>query len=115
MFTESNTVEALVRDLLCGSQPTGPKGLSELPVPYIPAGLAHRGAGWHYVPAAALPRQPQDVFVEVFDRRVTSPARVVTNRVVRGWRRARAGDVLARIRRSRVRRSRAYATPDCYV
>jgi type I restriction enzyme R subunit len=68
MFTESNTVEAMIRDLLCGTQPARPKGAAELPVAYLAAGLAPRGAGWHYAPAAALPRQPQDVFVESFVR-----------------------------------------------
>ena len=68
MFNESNTVESMIRDLLCGAQPAAAKAVAELPVPYIPSGLAHRGAGWHYVPAAALPRQPQDVFVEAFVR-----------------------------------------------
>ena len=55
MFNESNTVESMIRDLLCGAQPAAAKAVAELPVPYIPSGLAHRGAGWHYVPAAALP------------------------------------------------------------
>lgn len=51
MFNESNTVESMIRDLLCGAQPAAAKAVAELPVPYIPSGLAHRGAGWHYVPA----------------------------------------------------------------
>ena len=84
-FSESNTVEAMIRDLLCGAQPASPKGVADLPAPYIPTGLAHRGAGWHYVPAAALPRQPQDVFVEAFERRVTSPARATKKCVLRDW------------------------------
>ena len=68
MFTESNVVEAMIRDLLCGTQPAAAKVVADLPAPYIPAGLARRGAGWHYAAAAALPRQPQDVFVESFVR-----------------------------------------------
>lgn len=68
MFTESNTVEAMIRDLLCGTQPARPKGAAEVPAAYLPAGLAPRGAGWHYAAAATLPRQPQDVFVEAFVR-----------------------------------------------
>ena len=81
-FSESNSVEALIRDLLCGSQPAGSKAIAELPATYTPIGRGHRGAGWHYVPAAALPRQPQDVFVEAFERRVTSPARAMNARVM---------------------------------
>ena len=68
MFTESNTVEALIRDLLCGPQPVSPRAVAELPAPYVTAGLARRGAGWHFVPAVALPRQKQDVFVESYLR-----------------------------------------------
>ena len=37
-------------------------------MPYVTPGLARRGAGWHFVPASALPRQPQDVFVEKYVR-----------------------------------------------
>jgi hypothetical protein len=39
-FTESNTVEALIRDLLCG------------------------GLGWRYIGPANLPRTPHEVLVE---------------------------------------------------
>jgi type I restriction enzyme R subunit len=35
---------------------------------YVTAGLAPRGVGWHYVSPGALPRQPQDVFVERYVR-----------------------------------------------
>ena len=77
MFNEANTVEAMVRDLLAG--PTHPptpsqsgrgsqtsplkgglRGVAETPQPYIIAGYSGHGLGWHFVPAAALPRQPQD-------------------------------------------------------
>ncbi len=51
-FTESNTVEALVRDILCGgvTHPTA-----------VGPGLARRhgalsGLGWHYLGAQQLPR-----------------------------------------------------------
>ncbi|MFN8468811.1 MAG: HsdR family type I site-specific deoxyribonuclease [Caldilineaceae bacterium] len=67
-FTESNTVEALVRDLLCGPRPVRPETVRELPSSYVTSGLARRGVGWNFVPAAALPRQPQDVFVERYAR-----------------------------------------------
>jgi hypothetical protein len=56
-FPESNTVEALIRDLLCGPQPPPKKGLAELPAIYLTNGLARRGAGWHFVPSLALTRQ----------------------------------------------------------
>ena len=68
MFHEGNTVEAYVRDLLCGPQPARPRAVTELPVPYVTPGLAPHGAGWHFAPGAALPRQPQDVFVESYVR-----------------------------------------------
>ncbi len=64
MFNESNTVEAFIRDLLCGGvthhTSAGP-------------GLARRtgqiaGEGWHYLSASDVPRQPQEVFVEEFVR-----------------------------------------------
>ena len=59
-FTESNTVEALVRDILCGivthHTAVGP-------------GLARRrgtlsGLGWHYLGAQQLPRQAHEILVE---------------------------------------------------
>ncbi|MCC6147672.1 MAG: type I restriction endonuclease subunit R, partial [Anaerolineaceae bacterium] len=68
MFNESNTVEALIRDLLCGPLPKTPQRVAEVPVPYVTSGLARRGAGWHFVPPAVLPRQPQEVLVESFVR-----------------------------------------------
>ncbi|MBN1934156.1 MAG: HsdR family type I site-specific deoxyribonuclease [Anaerolineae bacterium] len=67
MFTESNTVEAYVRDLLCGLRPTSHR-VAEQPAAYVPTGRAGGGAGWHYVPSAQLPRQLQDVFVEPYVR-----------------------------------------------
>jgi type I restriction enzyme R subunit len=39
-----------------------------LPAPSVDPGLAPQGAGWHFAPGAALPRQPQDVFVEAYVR-----------------------------------------------
>jgi type I restriction enzyme R subunit len=76
-FTEANTVEAMVRDLLCGPSKDLPGSLKlpgrsdraqETPAPYVTAGSSGRGLGWHYVPGVALPRQPQDVFVEPYVR-----------------------------------------------
>jgi len=60
-FTESNTVEAHLRDLLAGAasaRPAQPStGLAR-------AGGKIAGLGWHYVAPADLPRQPQEVLVE---------------------------------------------------
>ena len=68
MFNEANTVENLVRDLLCG-RPSPPKtGVAESDQPYVTPGRGSRGTGWHFVPAVALPRQFQDVFVERYVR-----------------------------------------------
>jgi type I restriction enzyme R subunit len=63
-FTESSTVESLVRDLLSGG---GPHNTSVGP------GLARRngklcGLGWHYLPAANIPRFPHEVFAEPWVR-----------------------------------------------
>jgi len=59
-FTEANTVEAFIRDLLCG-------GITQHTA--VGPGLARRhreicGLGWHYLDAAHLPREPQEVLVE---------------------------------------------------
>lgn len=61
-FNEGNTVEAFVRDRLCGLPVATASGPT-------PAGLARRlgdlrGQGWHYVGPRDLPRQPQEVMVE---------------------------------------------------
>ena len=63
-FTESSTVESLVRDLLSGG---GPHNTSVGP------GLARRngklcGLGWHTLPAANIPRFPHEVFAEPWVR-----------------------------------------------
>jgi type I restriction enzyme R subunit len=67
-FTEQNTVEALIRDLLCGASSSNSgkvEGqISESAAPYIPLGRAHKGASWHYVSALDLPRRINDVFIE---------------------------------------------------
>lgn len=59
-FNEANTVEALVRDLLCG-------GVTHHTA--VGPGLARRGGqlsgiGWHYLAASDLPRQPEQILVE---------------------------------------------------
>lgn len=68
MFNEDNTVEQLVRDLLCGTTPTVQRTTTERTESYVIAGLGKRGAGWHFIPAVALPRQAQDLFVEAHVR-----------------------------------------------
>ncbi len=59
-FNEANTVEAFVRDLLCG-------GATHYTA--VGPGLARRnnqisGLGWHYLSHENLPRQPQEALVE---------------------------------------------------
>lgn len=59
-FNEASTVEAFIRDLLCGGV---------LHHTAVGPGLAQRygmtaGLGWHYLSRAHLPRQPQEVLVE---------------------------------------------------
>ena len=59
-FTESSTVENLVRDLLCG-------GVTRHSA--VGPGLARRsgkisGLGWHYLAPQDIPRAPHEVFVE---------------------------------------------------
>ena len=70
MFNEENTVEEFVRDLLCGRDADFWKvGISVAePPPIYRAGRSSRGTGWQYVPAIALPRQAQDLFVETYVR-----------------------------------------------
>lgn len=52
-FTESNTIEAYLCDLLTG-------GITDQPT--APVGLAQQGLGWHFLASTALGRQPQQVF-----------------------------------------------------
>ena len=64
-FNEANTVEAHLRDLLCG-----PAAMRAAP---LSPGLARMsgkitGLGWHYIGPADLPRQPQEVLVEAYLR-----------------------------------------------
>jgi len=66
MFNEQNSVENYIRDLLCGAQAPARAGVAEEAAPYIPLGRAHKGAGWYFVPALALPRRINDVFIEPY-------------------------------------------------
>ncbi|MBZ0170230.1 type I deoxyribonuclease HsdR [Candidatus Methylomirabilis lanthanidiphila] len=59
-FTESNTVEAYIRDRLAG-----PVRSTRADVVREPgAAYGTSGIGWRYAPPADVPRQPQDVLVE---------------------------------------------------
>lgn len=60
-FTEANTVEAHLRDLLAGAASVRPALLS---IGLARTGGKIAGLGWHYVAPADLPRQPQEVLVE---------------------------------------------------
>ncbi|TFA83837.1 type I restriction enzyme R subunit [Pseudomonas sp. LAIL14HWK12:I2] len=61
-FTESNTVEAYVRDLLAGPVKAIPANTAqEPPASYGPS---PKGIGWRYAAPAEVPRQIQEVLVE---------------------------------------------------
>ena len=68
MFTEQSTVELYIRDLLCGKQSARPSAVAEAAPTYLTPGRGERGAGWHFVPPAELPRRPDEVFVGPFVR-----------------------------------------------
>jgi type I restriction enzyme, R subunit len=65
-FTESNTVEAYLYDLLSG--PTKPVAVNVVHQPESHYGRAHKGLGWCRVASADIPRQPQEVLVEKWVR-----------------------------------------------
>ena len=57
MFTEANSVENFIRDLLCGKQSASQaRGVREQVVSYLPE--------WQYIPATQLKRAETDVLVE---------------------------------------------------
>ena len=58
-FNEANTVEAFIRDLLCGGVMITPPSVPALLVRTINSGL-----GWHYLSHHDPPRQPQEALVE---------------------------------------------------
>jgi type I restriction enzyme, R subunit len=62
MFTESNTVEAYVRDLLAGPIEATPPNVAQEPLPGY--GPAPKGIGWRYAAPAEVPRKIQEVLVE---------------------------------------------------
>lgn len=61
-FTESNTVEAYVRDLLAGPIKTTPDNAVQEPLPSY--GPSPKGIGWRYATPSEVPRQIQEVMVE---------------------------------------------------
>ena len=61
-FTESNTIEAYVRDLLCGLNADHLSLDAQQAIDTC--GLGSAGAGWRYLPTAAVPRGAQEVFSE---------------------------------------------------
>jgi type I restriction enzyme, R subunit len=64
MFTESNTVEAFIRDRLAGPvRSARTNEVREAGAAYVAGGL-----GWRYVPPYGVLRQPQDVLVESWVR-----------------------------------------------
>ena len=62
MFTESNTVEAYVRDLLAGHPKESAQNSVGEPLPGY--GPGPKGIGWRYVAPADIPRRIQEVLVE---------------------------------------------------
>jgi type I restriction enzyme R subunit len=69
MFNEANTVEDYLQHLLSGTAPTAPPSRArDVGGTYTTVGRQRAGVGWHYLPATALPRQANDVFIETFVR-----------------------------------------------
>lgn len=62
MFTESNTVEAYVRDLLAGPIKAVTANIAQEPESNY--GPSPKGIGWRYAAPAVVPRQIQEVLVE---------------------------------------------------
>ena len=61
-FSESNTVEAYVRDLLAGPIKAVPANTVQ--EPQASYGPCPKGIGWRYAAPADVPRQIQEVLVE---------------------------------------------------
>lgn len=61
-FTESNTVEAYVRDLLAG--PIKAVATNSVQEPQASYGPSPKGIGWRYAAPADVPRQIQEVLIE---------------------------------------------------
>lgn len=65
-FTEANTVEAYLYDLLSG--PAKPVTANVVQEPKATYGRSHKGIGWRRVASSEIPRQHQDVLVETWVR-----------------------------------------------
>jgi type I restriction enzyme R subunit len=65
-FTESNTVEAYLYDLLSGPGKSVPANVVQ--EPEAAYGRSHKGIGWRRVASSEIPRQHQDVLVETWVR-----------------------------------------------
>ncbi len=65
-FTESNTVEAYLYDLLSGPAKSVPTNVVE--EHQATYGRSHNGLGWRRIASTDLPRQPQEVLVESWIR-----------------------------------------------
>ena len=65
-FTEANTVEAYLYDLLSG--PAKPIPANVVQEPEATYGRSHKGIGWRRIASAEIPRQHQDVLVESWAR-----------------------------------------------
>ena len=61
-FTEANTVESYIRDLLAGPIKAVPADIVQ--EPYANYGSSPKGIGWRYAASAEVPRQIQEVLVE---------------------------------------------------
>ncbi|HBP1947093.1 TPA: HsdR family type I site-specific deoxyribonuclease [Pseudomonas aeruginosa] len=66
MFTEANTVEAYLYDLLSGPAKSAPANVVQ--EPKAAYGRSHKGIGWRRVASAEIPRQHQNVLVEPWVR-----------------------------------------------
>jgi len=66
VFTESNTVEAYLYDLLSGPARSVPANVVQ--EPQATYGRSHNGLGWRRLASADFPRQPQEVLVESWVR-----------------------------------------------
>src|SRR5690606_3957340 len=66
MFTEANTVEAYLYDLLSGPAKSAPANVVQ--EPKAAYGRSHKAIGWRRVGSAEIPRQHQNVLVEPWVR-----------------------------------------------
>ncbi|MGG4604852.1 type I restriction endonuclease subunit R [Paenalcaligenes sp. Me131] len=66
MFTEANTVEAYLYDLLSG--PATSSSVNVVREPEAAYGRSRKGIGWRRIASAEIPRQHQDVLVESWVR-----------------------------------------------